>query len=62
MKNSYIIVLTLALLSALENAAVTFILSDELEVPDGKIYVYENAMGSEKVAASAQCHHIMTFY
>lgn len=42
---------------------VTLILSDEMEVPDGKICVYENAQRSEqvKVARSAPCHYTKTF-
>lgn len=42
---------------------ITLILSDEVEVSDGKICVYENAQRSEsvKVAKSAPCHHTKTF-
>lgn len=42
---------------------ITLILSDEVEVSDGKICVFENAQRSEsvKVAKSAPCHHTKTF-
>lgn len=42
---------------------ITLILSDEVEVSDGKICVYENAQRSEsvKVAKSSPCHHTKTF-
>lgn len=42
---------------------ITLILSDEVEVSDGKLCVYEKAQRSEsvKVAKSAPCHHTKTF-
>lgn len=42
---------------------ITLILSDEVEVSDGKLCVYENAQRSEsiKVARTAPCHHTKTF-
>lgn len=52
-------------LAAVKASAVpiTLILSDEVEVSDGKICVYENAQRSKsvKVAKSAPCHHTKTF-
>lgn len=42
---------------------ITLILSDEVELSDGKLCVYENAQRSEsvKVAKAAPCHHTKTF-
>lgn len=44
-------------------AKVTMILSDEIELSDGKLCVYEHGQRSEsvKVAKSALCHHTKTF-
>lgn len=57
------IAIMLALLPLVAQAQITLILSGEVATSDGKICVYENAQRSEqvKVAASAQCHHTMTF-
>ena len=42
---------------------ITLILSDEIEVSDEKLCVYENAQRSKsvKVAKSAPCHYTKTF-
>ncbi|QZY94050.1 hypothetical protein [Pantoea dispersa] len=56
--------LLLCLVAAKASAVpITLILSDEVEVPDGKLCVYENAQRSEsvKVAKSAPCYHTKTF-
>jgi len=56
--------LTLAFMCASVKAVpITLILSDEVEVSDGKLCVFENAQRSEsvKVAKSAPCHHTKTF-
>lgn len=56
--------LLLCLVAAKASAVpITLILSDEVEVSDGKLCVYENAQRSEsvKVAKSAPCHHTKTF-
>lgn len=56
--------LLLCLAASSANAVkITLILSDEVEVSDGKLCVYENAQRSEtvKVAKSAPCHHTKTF-
>jgi len=58
-----ITVLLLCVASKVSAVPITLILSDEVEVSDGKLCVYENAQRSEsvKVAKSAPCHHTMTF-
>lgn len=58
------IALLLCLIAAKASAVpITLILSEEVEVSDGKLCVYENAQRSEsvKVAKSAPCHHTKTF-
>lgn len=42
---------------------ITLILSEEVEVADGKLCVYQNEQRSEsvKVAKFAPCHHTKTF-
>ncbi|CZZ24565.1 hypothetical protein M7793_21245 [Enterobacter hormaechei subsp. hoffmannii] len=63
MKNS-LLVLTLALLSALAHAGrITLILSDEEETDNAKICVYSNANYTETVTIrlSQQCRYTMTF-
>jgi hypothetical protein len=56
--------LLLCLVAAKASAVpITLILSEEVEVSDGKLCVYENAQRSEsvKVAKSAPCHHTKIF-
>lgn len=56
--------LLLCLIAAKASAMpITLILSDEVEVSDGKLCVYENAQRSEsiKVAKSAPCHYTKSF-
>lgn len=56
--------LLLCLVAAKASAVpITLILSDEVEVSDGKICFYDNAQRNEsiKVAKSAPCHHTKTF-
>ena len=59
------LITALLLCVALKVSAVpiTLILSDEVEVSDGKLCVYENAQRSEsvKVAKSAPCHYTKSF-
>lgn len=62
--NKTLATILLCLAASNANAVkVTLILSNELEVSDGKLCVYENAQRSEsvKVAKSAPCHHTKTF-
>lgn len=56
--------LLLCLVAAKASAVtITLILSDEVNVPDGKLCMYENAQRSEsvKVARSTPCHYTKTF-
>ncbi len=60
LRNALLLCLIEAKVSAV---SVTLVISDEVELSDGKLCVYENAQRSEsaKVAKSAPCHHTKTF-
>jgi len=63
MKNAATTLLLCLVTMKVSSVPITLILSDEVEVSDGKLCVYENAQRSEsvKVANSAPCHYTKSF-